>query len=102
MVEELAYSFLQDSWSDCAPGSNVIRQKLMASLVGPSVAGHDLGKVDYRGKQLTLIGGPLLDPFSASFQGELMLPGAQPLPAALYNKAHLAAIAASVSHGSAS
>ena len=55
--------------------------------------------IDYRGKQLTLIGGPLLDPFSAAFQGELMLPGAQVMQKALCHKAHLAAIAGSVSHG---
>ena len=71
----------------------------MASLLRPFVVSHDVGMIDYRGKQLTLIGGPLLDPFSASFQGELMFLGDQVLLTALYNTAQLGAIAGSVSHG---
>ena len=57
--------------------SDVSCQQLMTIFLRPIMAGHDVGMIDYRGKQLTLIGGPLLDPFSASFQGERMLPGAE-------------------------
>ena len=82
-----------------APVSDVSSLQLMTTYLRPIMAGHDVGMIDYRGKQLTLIGGPLLDPFSASFQGELMLPGAQVMQKGLCGKTHLAAIAGCDSHG---
>ena len=82
-----------------APVSDVPCRQLMTTFLRHFMASHDVGIIDYRGKQLTLIGGPLLDPFSASFQGEHMLPGAQVMQKALCSKTHLAAIAGCVSHG---
>ena len=81
-----------------APVSDVSCQQLMTTFLRPLMAGHDIGMIDYRGKQLTLIGGPLLDPFSASFQGELVLPGARVMRKALCSKMYLAEIAGCVSH----